>query len=173
VHVTVRVRRHVWNLRSSRCYRRIGRCLERACGRLGLRVIEYAVLGNHVHFIVEADSTGSLARGMQGLSIRIAKSLNALMSSRGSVFADHYHSQLLVTPTQVVNAIAYVLGNHQHHYGAAGRDAFSSMSLPARLRQSRLAMPISWLLIIGWRKAARRSLARLTQIGWRRYRALT
>src|ERR1041384_111124 len=57
VHVTVRVRRHVWNLRSARCYRRIGRCLELACGRLGLRVIEYSVLGNHVHLILDADSS--------------------------------------------------------------------------------------------------------------------
>ena len=44
------------------------------------------VLGNHVHFIVEADSAEALSHGMQGLSIRIAKALNAVMGCAGSVF---------------------------------------------------------------------------------------
>src|SRR5438270_11648505 len=84
VHVTTRVRWNVWNLRSKRCYVRIGNCLEQAVARFGLRVIEYAVLGNHIHLIVEADSAEALARGIQGLSIRIAKALNSLMNSKGA-----------------------------------------------------------------------------------------
>ena len=79
VHVTVRMRWNVWNLRSRRCHSRISGCLEEALGRFGLRVIEYSVLGNHIHLIVEADDAASLARGMHGLAIRIAKSLNATM----------------------------------------------------------------------------------------------
>lgn len=162
VHVTVRVRRHVWNLRSRRCYSRVGRCLEEAAGRFGLRVIEYSVLGNHVHFIVEADSSEALARGMQGLSIRIAKSLNALMNGSGPVFSDHYDGKLLTSPTQLVRAIAYVLGNHAHHYGSAGVDAFSSRTLSPAERRARLAAPVSWLLTTGWRRAPRDELERLT-----------
>ena len=161
VHVTVRVRRHVWNLRSRRCHRRIAHCLEEVVGRFGLRVIEYSVLGNHVHFIVEADSAEALTRGMQGLSIRIAKALNALMGCAGSVFDDHYDARLLKTPTEVVRAIAYVLRNHEHHFGAAGRDPFSSDALSVSGRQARLSVPVSWLLKIGWRKASTRDLERL------------
>ena len=161
VHVTTRVRRHVWNLRSQRCYRRVGDCLAEATGRFGLRVIEYSVLGNHVHFIVEADSAEALSRGMQGLSIRIAKALNALMGCAGSVFDDHYDARLLKTPTEIVRAIAYVLRNHEHHFGAAGRDPFSSDALSVSDRQARLSVPVSWLLKIGWRKASTRDLERL------------
>ncbi|MGZ6142840.1 MAG: transposase, partial [Myxococcales bacterium] len=102
VHVTARVRPHVWNLRSRRCHRRIAACLEAALGRFGLRVIEYAVLGNHVHFIVEADDAAALSRGMQGLAIRIAKSLNTLMNRHGSVFEDHYDGRLLTSPAELV-----------------------------------------------------------------------
>ena len=101
VHVTVRVRRHVWNLRSRRCYRRVGECLEEAVCRFGLRVIEYSVMGNHIHLIVEADDATALTRGMQGLSIRIAKSLNALMGRSGRIFDDHYDGRLLKTPTEL------------------------------------------------------------------------
>ena len=161
MHVTVRVRRHVWNLRSRRCYRRIAGCLEEAVGRFGLRVIEYSVLGNHIHLIVEADDATALTRGMQGLSIRIAKSLNALMGRSGRIFDDHYDGRLLKTPTELVRAIAYVLRNLEHHFGAVGRDPFSSDGLPAEQRQVRLAIPMSWLLTIGWRRASQADLHRL------------
>ena len=75
-----------------------------------------------VPLIVEADDNESLSRAMQGLCIRIARALNAMMNRAGAVFADHYHSRLLKTPTEVVRAIAYVLGNAAHHFGAR-RDA--------------------------------------------------
>jgi len=139
----------------------VGECLEAAAGKFGLRVIEYAVLGNHVHLIVEADDATALARGMQGLSIRIAKSLNGLMARSGSVFDDHYDGRLLQTPTELVRAIAYVLRNHEHHFGTRGRDLFSSDGLSADQRQARLAVPLSWLLTAGWRRASPADLRRL------------
>src|ERR1041385_512312 len=75
VLVTLRVTNRVWNLRSRRCFRVIEACFVAALGRFGLRVIEFTVLGNHLHLIVEADSSDALARGMQGLAIRVAKGL--------------------------------------------------------------------------------------------------
>src|SRR5437016_4466512 len=126
VHVTLRVREHVWNLRSRRSFRRIVSCFEKSCGRFGARLIEFAVQGNHLHLIVEADDNASLSRAMQGLCIRIAKALNAMMNRPGAVFSDHYHSRLLRTPTELVRAIAYVLGNAAHHFGLKEPDPFSS-----------------------------------------------
>jgi carbon-nitrogen hydrolase len=49
VHVTLRVALHVWNLRSRRCFRVIETSLDEARGRFGLRIIEFSVLGNHLH----------------------------------------------------------------------------------------------------------------------------
>jgi putative transposase len=142
VLVTLRVASHVWNLRSRRCFDAIEECLADARGRLGLRVIGFSVLGNHLHLLVEADSSAALSRGMQGLGVRIAKALNRVMRRRGSVFADHYHSQLLGSPTQLVNAIAYVLGNHAHHYGGSPEnDRFSSAAYDAERRGRVLALP--------------------------------
>src|SRR3954470_23610610 len=108
VHVTLRVADHVWNLRSRRCFVAMEACIAAMLGRFGLRIIEFTVLGNHLHLVVEADSSEALSRGMQGLCIRIAKALNRLMRKHGRVLADHYHSRLLSTPTELVNAIAYV-----------------------------------------------------------------
>ena len=154
VHVTLRVADHVWNLRSQRAFRRIEACLADALGRFGLRVVQFSVMGNHIHLIVEADSSRSLSRGMQGLSIRIAKALNRLMNLGGAVFSDHFHSRILRTPTELVHAIAYVLGNHGHHFGGTGAvDRFSSAGLNPDRRERVLAHPRTWLLRNGWRRA--------------------
>jgi len=149
VHVTLRVLEDVWNLRSHRCYRRIERCFAAALGRFGLRLIEFSVQGNHLHLIVEADDDDALTRGIQGLSIRIAKALNSLMNRKGRLFADHYHAHLLRTPTELVNAIRYVLENHARHFGTAGDDAFNSAGLADAARRIVLAVPVSWLLRVG------------------------
>src|SRR5437016_5149369 len=156
VHVTLRVDEHVWNLRSGRAYRVIKQCFADALGRFGLRIIHFSIQGNHLHLIVEADSSAALSRGMHGLTIRVAKALNRLMARKGHVFADHYHSRMLETPTELVNAIAYVLGNHTHHYGHAGVDPFSSAALTGDRRERVLSHARTWLLRTGWRRARTR-----------------
>jgi putative transposase len=153
VQVTLGMAGHVWNLRSRRCFEIIETCLAAARDRFGLRVIEFTVLGNHLHLIIEADSDDALSRGMQGLNIRIAKALNRLMERKGHVFGDHYHSRLLCSPTELVNAIAYVLGNAAHHYGESAQDRFSSRAYEALHRRKILSHPRSWLLRSGWRRA--------------------
>jgi len=156
VHVTLRVGTHVWNLRSRRCFSRIEASLKQARERFGLRVIEFTVLGNHLHLVVEADSDAALSRGMQGLSIRIAKALNRLMKRSGAVFTDHFHSRPLLTPSEVVEALKYVLGNAAHHFGGAPRcDPFSSGAYDDASRRQILAIPLGWLLRCGWRRARR------------------
>jgi hypothetical protein len=101
------------------------------------------VQGNHVHFVVEAEGTKALSRGMQGLNVRTAVALNRLMQRRGKVFADRYHAVILQTPTQTANAVHYVLNNRQHHapglHAADWRDPFASVDAP-------LAAPGTWLL---------------------------
>jgi len=53
-HVTVRMRDHVYNLRSGRCFRVIRRAFEKGRERFGVRLIEFSVQGNHIHLLVEA-----------------------------------------------------------------------------------------------------------------------
>ncbi|HEX4385625.1 MAG TPA: hypothetical protein VH083_21840, partial [Myxococcales bacterium] len=100
---------------------------------------------------VEADDSRALTRGMQGLCIRLAKALNALLKRRGGVFADHYHSHLLESPTEVARALAYVSTNAQRHYGREiEADYFSSGH---RGWAELLAVPLTWLLSKGWKRA--------------------
>jgi len=140
LHVTVRVRRGVRDLRHGVCLKAIRKSFARGNGRFGLRLVHFAVLGNHMHFIAEAEGKESLARGMQGLEIRIAKALNRVMQRRGRVFSDRYHARMLRTPTEVRRAVEYVLRNHEHHFGP-GEQGPSSRWCPQEM-----ATAVTWLL---------------------------
>src|SRR5204863_7547159 len=109
----------------------------------------FSVLGNHLHLVVEADHNEALSRGMQGLAVRVAKAMNRLMGTRGRVLADHYDARTLDTPTQLVNAIAYVVRNATRHYGTTGADPFSSTACE---RAVLLCAGASWLIRAGWRR---------------------
>jgi REP element-mobilizing transposase RayT len=149
-HVTLKVRGDVPNLRSSRRFAIIRHCFAKSRGLHGLRLVHFSVLDNHLHLVVEADCTRSLSRGMNGLCTRLARQLNALLKRRGKLFADHYHSRLLRSPTEVTRAIRYILGNAARHYEERGVDPFSSAASGAR---PALAEAVGWLLLVGWRRA--------------------
>ena len=141
VHVTLRVLPHVWNLRSRRSFRVLGAALSRGGDRFGMRICEFSIQGNDLHLVAEAADGQALSRGMQGLSIRIAKGLNGLMNKSGKVLADRFHRRILRTPTEVKRVLHYVRNNRGVHRARWGRpvgrsDAFSSAS-----RQHGIALP--------------------------------
>jgi REP-associated tyrosine transposase len=148
-HVTMRIGNDVPSLRSSRRFAVIRECFVAARGNFGLRLVEFSVLSNHLHMVVEADSSRSLSRGMQGLNIRLAKALNSALNRSGRIFADHYHSRLLRTPTEVAAAICYVLENVEHHCGEVGDDPCCSTAARAA---AAVAEPLGWLLQVGWQR---------------------
>lgn len=115
LHVTVHVRREVWNLRTHRCFRALKRSFARGCDRFGFRLIHFSVQGNHAHFIVEAPDAITLGRAMKGLGVRMARALNKVMSRKGPVFADRYYARLLTSPREAVYMLHWVLENRAVH----------------------------------------------------------
>src|SRR5258708_36052545 len=114
-HITLRVLPHVWNLRSRRAFRAIGRVFVSCKERDGFRLVHFSVQGNHLHLIVEARDAQRLSRGMQGLATWIARRLNQMIGRSGKVFADRFHAHALRTPLEVARAVGYVLGNFVVH----------------------------------------------------------
>src|SRR2546423_688831 len=100
LHVTLRLRREVWNLRTHRCFRALKHALARGCERFGYRLIHFSIQGNHIHMILEAPDVVALGRAMKGLEVRMARALNKVMSRKGAVFADRYHAHLLRSPRE-------------------------------------------------------------------------
>jgi REP-associated tyrosine transposase len=176
-HVTLRLRAGLPSLRRHHSLRVVKRALQAACARRpdDFRVCHFSLLANHLHLIVEAAGAEALASGMQGLAIRLAHRLNALLGRRGSLFAERYHARGLATPREVRHGLRYVLSNARHHAAERGArltrswiDPFSSAAwfdgwrdaLPARepwqrallAEPSPLAAPRVWLLTTGWRR---------------------
>jgi putative transposase len=125
VHVTVRMKPGVYGLRTQRCFAVLARAFWGGGDRFGFRLVHYSVQGNHMHLLVEAGGKQSLARGMQGLGVRVARGLNRLMQRRGRVLGDRYHARILRSPTEVKRVLAYLGGNARRHYGEVRRDPFT------------------------------------------------
>ena len=154
--------------------------LRRAAVRPGFRVVHYSVQDNHAHFLVEADDKPSLANGMKSLGARFARCMNRFCQRTGRVLATRFHHVVKRTPTEVRNALAYVLLNARKHYRERhGRkppavlDGASSGNAPARarwfdgwkgrspprlgkyadaFRRCAVAEARTWLLRTGWRR---------------------
>jgi REP element-mobilizing transposase RayT len=125
VHVTWRINRRVWSLRTGR-FLSVLQSVMYAGAKEDFRVVHYAFEKDHIHLIVEASDRVALARGMQGLGIRLARAINALMGRRGRVMSDRYHAGILRNPTMVRNARRYLLTNAYRHYLEPLPDPYAS-----------------------------------------------
>jgi REP element-mobilizing transposase RayT len=169
VHVTIRTVAEIGGLRGDGLFGKIRDALRRGC-KDGFRVVHFTVLGNHVHLIVEAAGKEALARGMQGLSIRLARTINRHLKRKGTVWGDRYHATVLGTPTQCRHALAYVLNNFRKHAAEVGtyvgrgwvdpcssavwfQDWATAPKVVWEGPRGGFPGPRTWLLRVGWRKA--------------------
>jgi REP element-mobilizing transposase RayT len=168
VLVTIRIVDGVPSLRRESAWNAIVELLCKARGRFGLHVVEYSILGNHLHLIVECEGKDSLSRGMRGLNTRLAKRLNRVFGRKGKLIDGRYHSRALTTPLEVRNALRYVLFNAATHNARAGKPAqprvdpcssaprFAGWSSPPRCRNASkdfgTSPPRTWLLHTGWKR---------------------
>lgn len=178
VLVTLKLGRSVPSLRAQRCLGAVRQAFSAGRDRLGFRLVHYAVQPGHVHLIVEVeqdpirfasrDVRTALSRGLQGLAIRLARSVNRAVGRAGRVFADRYHARALASPRAVRNALRYVLLQSRRH-GAQQRvgistaldpctsgGCFDGWSRPGWQRagpwDDTVVRARGWLLRMGWRR---------------------
>ncbi len=140
VHVTLRVQPGIGYLRAQRRTAIILDALTAANQRDDFKVVDYVILGNHLHLLVEADDEAALSRGMQALGIRIAMRLNRLQNRHGGVFVDRYHAHALASRREIAHALRYLKHNYRRH---------TREYLPPRWSDplaGRLVPPRTWLL---------------------------
>jgi hypothetical protein len=126
VHVTLRVQPGVRSLREPRVFAAVLSGLVAGRRRSGFRLVHFSVQRDHVHLLVEAGNRRLLARGLQGLSIRIARAVNRVLDRHGRLFGDRYQSRVLSSPDAVKSALAYLL------LEARGERSRSSAPIPDR-----------------------------------------
>lgn len=161
LHAVWRTRRDVRSLRGKRLWRQLRESFRRCCEKEGFGLVHFSVQGTHVHLIVEADSVDLLSRGMQGLGVSMAKRINFTLARQGPVFEDRYFARRLRTPTEVANAVDYVLRNEEHHRRlqglapASGPDPFCSAALRGSIPRL-VVEAATWLLRVGYLRGRQR-----------------
>ena len=171
-NITLRVTREVARLRTRKMYQAIRWATIALAHNQAFRIVHLSIQHGHVHLICEAQDRMKLARGVQGFAVSAARHINRAACRRGTVFPDRYHVRILKSPTQVRNAVRYVLCNWRHHGADRGRtwlvDPFSSgvrfagwKELEGRLwfwkppptyEQMLTWLPKTWLLAHGWQR---------------------
>lgn len=165
VHVTLRLMDGLDSLRRRDNYLVVREALRAGRAREGFRLVQFSVLSNHLHLVCEGSDRLGLARGIQGLKIRIARALNRRWGRRGAVFSGRYHAHALKTPREVRNALVYVLLNARKHSSATARtnrvdfcssgaefDGWSRAVVCEGGELGIVARAQSWLLRVGWRR---------------------
>jgi REP element-mobilizing transposase RayT len=114
--VTLRVVGGIESLREPSLFSVVRRALAEGKRHFGFSVVHFSVQRDHVHIIAEANDRRALSRGMQGLSIRVARAVNAQLGRSGKLFADRYHARALTSPRTVRLALRYVLLNVRKHF---------------------------------------------------------
>ena len=176
MHVTKKLVAGLPGLRCPEAWSVITDAIRQANRARLVRVIEFTVQGDHLHMLCEGGDAQAVGRGLGGLFTSVARQLNRLWERCGKVFSERYHREDLTTPTQVRNAIRYVLGNIYKHVegivrmtGGSGRlcpDPYSSGVWFGGYREpagglDRAALGgvapctvdgLSWLMRKGWRR---------------------
>ena len=182
-HVTLKVRRELPSLRLGAIVRAVESTFRRGCERGEFRLVHYTLQHDHVHLLVEADGAEALGRGMKSIAARFALAVNRALKRQGAVLLDRYHFRVLKTPTEVRNALRYVLLNARKHWAQGlrrrGKDVakamgaslrpvldaassarwFDGWSVPMtgdcspKATPSAVAKAQTWLLGPGWRRA--------------------
>ncbi len=169
VHVTLRVREGLPNLRKRVLLAKLRESFRQACSQPDFRLVHYSVQRNHFHLIVEANDQQALGRGMKSIGARIARAIQRVFGLSGRILSDAYHAHILRCPAEVRRALAYVLLNVRKHFqqrngspppvrldeASSSRwfDGFTRKWVSDRTGPMEVARPQLWMLQTGWRRA--------------------
>ncbi|CAN5914755.1 hypothetical protein BH11MYX2_BH11MYX2_20360 [soil metagenome] len=178
MHVTLRIVDDVQPLRTKDLYEALRKATAAVAGNKSMRIIHVSVQDSHGHLLVEADGRLELAAGIKGFAVSAAKHINTAVGVRlgrrrtGKVFADRYHVDVITTPRQMRNTLAYVFNHWRKHRVASKSpgwcvDPFSTACMfdgwrdgacldreryPAEFQHLVVQQGTTWLLRVGWRR---------------------
>lgn len=168
VQVTLRICEGLPSLRARPAWAVVVKVMRAMRARAGFRIVQFSVLSNHLHAIVEADDAATFSSAMRSLTIRLARALNRLWQRHGKVLEHRFHARALRSPSEVARSLAHVLLNARKHAAQRGRQLppdwvdprstgvrFDGWARPPRATSDRdfgVSAPQTWLLRHGWRR---------------------
>lgn len=138
MHVTVKLRQQLPALRRRDAHAVLRAACAAGCERFGFRLVHYAILNDHLHFLAEAKDRAALRRGLQGLLVRIAL---VYVFGNGK---KHAAAGRMVAVPQAIDTYT----SAPWFFGF--RERIVARGLEAIVRP--VAAARTWLLTIGWRR---------------------
>jgi putative transposase len=90
LRVTLQLQPGLPSLRSRELRSHVQACIDAGADRFGLQLQSYTLQPQSLELLVMARDRRALARGIQGISIRIARAVNRQLERKGRLFADRY-----------------------------------------------------------------------------------
>jgi REP element-mobilizing transposase RayT len=147
--------------------REIEASFRKACSRNGFRLVQYSIQDDHAHLLIETDDAERLGCGMKSITARFARAVNRALGRSGPVLRDRYHLEVLETPRQVRNALAYVLLNARRHAAKRlAKRAKRGTAVPALPKTSVLDAASSARWFEGWRSDVALDRSPPRALGW-------
>jgi REP element-mobilizing transposase RayT len=132
--------------------REVERAFREGCEREDFRLVHYSIQDDHAHLLIEADGKEALARRMKSIAARFARAVNRALSRSGKVLRDRYHFRIFKTPTEVRNALRYVLLNARRQWAKSLRRRGKDVARIMRASlHSALDVPSSARWFDGWK----------------------
>ena len=165
--MTIRVRPEIPSLRGEDLFPAVTAALK-AASKPGFRLTQFSVQSDHLHLLAEGTDKTTLALGLRGLVIRVARAVNRALDRDGSVWANRYHARALTTPREVRQGLVHVLMNFRERvrhqpwgldpcssapwFDGFRRSRAGSDRHPPRTDEPPVAASRTWLGNIGWRR---------------------
>lgn len=103
VQVTLKLQPGLPSLRTPALKACVEQAIDAGHERFGMRLLNHTLEKDGLSLLVVAPHRRALSRGIQGISVRIARAVNRKLERKGRLFADRYDAQLLA---DIVNAPA-------------------------------------------------------------------
>jgi putative transposase len=125
VQVTLKLQPGLPSLRTPALKACVEQAIDAGHERFGMRLIEHTLEKDGLSLLVTAPHRRALSRGIQGISVRIARAVNRKLERKGRLFADRYEAQL-VADSGEKQAVSKAVASR----APAGRAAVAKTAMP-------------------------------------------
>jgi uncharacterized protein len=169
VHVVLKADESLPSLRGGELAEIIEQAIRETRERKGFRLVHFGIQPHQLRFIAEGTDADCLSRGMQALTIRLARRINKALRRRGRVFVDRFAARILKSPRQARAALVHVLNGFRAEAARQGElfepgwiderssaryfDGWKGRPVGARIdRDAPIVAARSRLLTVAWRR---------------------
>jgi hypothetical protein len=95
VQITLKLQPGLPSLRTPALKACVEQAIDAGHERFGMRLLQHTLEKDGLSLLVTAPHRRALSRGIQGISVRIARAVNRKLERKGRLFADRYDAQLV------------------------------------------------------------------------------